>query len=135
MRNIYHAVKNLSGHIFFEESFDWKSLEKVFPLIFDEIAEKGKQTQEELQHDQVRLELNMREIRQGKKPLGYNSENSRLKLIFPIGRKEMIILRNYPSEDIVEITDKIAKILKSKKFKFKTDLDKTVLSEIIKKRK
>jgi hypothetical protein len=47
----------------------------------------------------------------------------------------MIIIRNYPSEDIAEITEKIAKILKSKKIKFKTDLDKTVLSEIIKKRK
>ncbi len=128
-------MKNLSGHIYFDDSFNWKSLEKVFPLIFDEIAEKGKQTQEEIQHDQVRLELNMREIREGKKPLGYNSENSRLKLIFPIDKKEMIIIRNYPSEDIAEITEKIAKILKSKKIKFKTDLDKTVLSEIIKKRK
>ncbi|MHB1492349.1 MAG: hypothetical protein ACYCR7_01465 [Thermoplasmataceae archaeon] len=128
-------MKNLSGHIYFDDSFNWKSLEKVFPLIFDDIAEKGKQTQEEIQHDQVRLELNMREIREGKKPLGYNSENSRLKLIFPIDKKEMIIIRNYPSEDIAEITEKIAKILKAKKIKFKTDLDKTVLSEIIKKRK
>ena len=128
-------MKNLSGHIYFDDSFNWKSLEKVFPLIFDEIAEKGKQTQEEIQHDQVRLELNMREIREGKKPLGYNSENSKLKLIFPIDKKEMIIIRNYPSEDIAEITEKIAKILKAKKIKFKTDLDKTVLSEIIKKRK
>ena len=57
-------MKNLSGHIYFDDSFNWKSLEKVFPLIFDDIAEKGKQTQEEIQHDQVRLELNMREIRE-----------------------------------------------------------------------
>ena len=128
-------MKNLSGHIYFDSSFNWKSLEKVFPLIFNEIAEKGKQSQEEIQHDQVRLELNMREIREGRKPLGYNSENSRLKLIFPMERKEMIILRNYPSEDIAEITDKIGKILKARKIKFTTDLDKTILSEIIKRRK
>ncbi|MHB8360693.1 MAG: hypothetical protein ACYDDC_02695 [Thermoplasmataceae archaeon] len=110
-------------------------MEKVFPQIFEEIAEKGKQTQEEIQHDQVRLELNMREIREGRKPLGYNSENSRLKLIFPMEKKEMIIIRNYPSEDIAEITDKISKLLKTKKIKFTSDLDKTILSEIIKKRK
>ena len=155
MRNIYHAVKNLSGHIFFEESFDWKSLEKVFPLIFDEIAEKGKQTQDLSRRYCQALDA---EIDAAHDYFLYISE---MKLaIASLGMAVASGIRLQATREILDMADTLYQNItdpdstlpdnqrkqlnhaeevwldmKAKKIKFKSDLDKTVLSEIIKKRK
>ena len=93
-------MKNWSGHIYFSDEFHWKDLEKAFPEIWDIIAGETKQNQEEAQYDQITLELNLAEIRKDKKPIGYIKDGAKYRMVFPEDRKEMIIYRGGPSEEI-----------------------------------
>ncbi|MCL4480158.1 MAG: hypothetical protein M1113_01570 [Candidatus Thermoplasmatota archaeon] len=128
-------VKNWSGHIYFNDDFQWKDLEKAFPDIWEIIAGETKQNQEEAQYDQITLELNLSEIRNNKKPIGYIKDGAKYKMVFPEDRKEMIIYRGMPSEDIKEITENVSKILKNKRIKHQIEYDKMLLYEIRKRRK
>jgi hypothetical protein len=128
-------VKNWSGHIYFTDEFHWKDLEKAFPEIWDIIAGETKQNQEDAQYDQITLELNLAEIRKDKKPIGYIKDGAKYRMVFPEDRKEMIIYRGGPSEEIRELVESVTKILKNKKIKFQVDYDKMLLYEIRKRRK
>ena len=128
-------MKNWSGHIYFTDEFHWKDLEKAFPEIWDIIAGETKQNQEEAQYDQITLELNLAEIRKDKKPIGYIKDGAKYRMVFPEDRKEMIIYRGGPSEEIRELVESVTKILKNKKIKFQVDYDKMLLYEIRKRRK
>ncbi len=128
-------MKNWSGHIYFSDEFHWKDLEKAFPEIWDIIAGETKQNQEEAQYDQITLELNLAEIRKDKKPIGYIKDGAKYRMVFPEDRKEMIIYRGGPSEEIRDIVESVTKVLKNKKIKFQVDYDKMLLYEIRKRRK
>ncbi len=127
-------MKNWSGHIYFDDKFEWAKLEKVFPEIYDLIVEQ-KKNPEEQQFDQVMLQLNLEEIKKNKKPLGYIKEDAKYRMIFPLDRKSIIIYRGVLSEDIRNITEEIAKILRNRKIKFDIDYDKMILYEIRKLKK
>ncbi|EQB70523.1 MAG: hypothetical protein AMDU1_APLC00056G0002 [Thermoplasmatales archaeon A-plasma] len=128
-------MKNWSGHIYFTDEFHWKDLEKAFPEIWDIIAGETKQNQEEAQYDQITLELNLAEIGKDKKPIGYIKDGAKYRMVFPEDRKEMIIYRGGPSEEIRDIVESVTKVLKNKKIKFQVDYDKMLLYEIRKRRK
>lgn len=128
-------MKNWSIHFYFEDNFDWKKLEKPFTEIFDAIKGDKKLIPEDEQQVMVKYELNLREMRNGKKPLGFYSDQTDLSLLFPIDRKEMILNKLSPSESIHEYGEKISKILKAAKIKFKVDYDKMLLIDVIKSRK
>ncbi len=127
-------MKNWSGHIYFDDKFEWAKLEKAFPEIYDLIVEQ-KKNPEEQQFDQVMLQLNLEEIKKDKKPLGYIKEDAKYRMIFPLDRKSIIIYRGILSEDIKSITEEIAKILRNRKIKFDIDYDKMILYEIRKLKK
>ncbi|MCL5889016.1 MAG: hypothetical protein M1597_03545 [Candidatus Thermoplasmatota archaeon] len=128
-------MKNWSVHFYFDEDFSWKSLEKAFTEIFDIVKGEKKLLPEEEQQIQVKYELNMREINNNKKPIGFYSDQTDLSLLFPLEVKEMIVARLSPNENIHEIGDRISKVLKTKKIKFKMDYDKMILIDVIKSRK
>jgi hypothetical protein len=128
-------VKNWSAHFIFDENFQWKSLEKCFIDLFNVVKGDRKNTQEEEQVLQVRFELNMREIRNNKKPIGFRSDETELTMIFPIDRKEMIISHYNPSEMVTEAAEKISKVLKTKKIKFSLEFDRMKLIEVIRNRR
>lgn len=128
-------MKNWSGHIYLNDDFQWKDLEKAFPEIWDLIASETKQNAEEIQYDQISLELNLAELRKNLKPIGYIKEGVKYRLVFPAESREIIIFRGTLSEDIREITEGVSKILKNKKIKHRVDYDKMVLYEIRKRRK
>ncbi len=128
-------MKNWSGHIYFDSSMQWKELEKPFPEMWETIVKETKQNQEEVQYDQLTLELNMEEIRNNRKPIGYLKDGAKYKMVFPMDRKEIIIFRGILSEDIKEVTESIAKILKNKKVKTTVDYDRMLLYEIKKRKK
>ena len=128
-------MKNWSGHIIFDQEFQWSALEKAFPEIWAIITRDIKQNQEDGNYDPLLLELNLNEIRENKKPLGYIQEYAKYKLIFPIDRKEMIIYRGIPSEEIRSITEEVVKVLKNKRIKHTVDYDKMLLIEIKSKRR
>ena len=128
-------MKNWSGHIYFNDDFQWKDLEKAFPEIWEIISAETKQNAEEVQYDQISLELNLAELRKNAKPIGYIKEGVKFRLVFPSAANEMIIYRGTLSEDIRDMTEAVSKILKNKKIKHRVDYDKMILYEIRKRRK
>ena len=48
-------MKNYSGHIIFEENFQWKDLEKYFPDMWEIIEGEAKLNPEENQFDDILL--------------------------------------------------------------------------------
>ncbi len=128
-------MKNWSGHIYLNDDFQWKELEKAFHELWDLIASQTRQNAEEIQYDQISLELNMAELRKNLKPIGYIKEGVKFRMVFPADSKEIIIFKGTLSEDIREVTEAASKILKNKKIKHRVDYDKMVLYEIRKRRK
>ncbi|WP_276921874.1 hypothetical protein [Ferroplasma acidiphilum] len=126
-------VKNYSGHIIFDENFQWKDLEKYFPDMWEIVESESKLNQEEKQFDDILLELNMEEIRKNKKPFGYRRENTRFKMIFPQDRKELTIYRNIISEEIEELTEKVAHEIRNKKIKYSLKYDQMLSIKLKKK--
>ena len=90
-------MKNYSGHIIFDNNFQWKDLEKYFPDMWEIIEEESKLNVEDKQFDDILLNMNLEEIRKNKKPFGYRRENSKFKMIFPQDKKEITIHRNTSS--------------------------------------
>ncbi|MCL4453931.1 hypothetical protein [Ferroplasma sp.] len=126
-------MKNYSGHIIFEDNFQWKDLEKYFPDIWEIVESESKLNAEEKQYDDILLELNMEEIRKNKKPFGYRRENTRFKMIFPQDKKELTIYRNIISEEIEELTEKVAHEIRNKKIKYTVAYDQLLSSKLKKK--
>jgi hypothetical protein len=126
-------VKNYSGHIIFDDNFQWKDLEKYFPDIWEIIESESKLNVEEKQYDDILLELNLEEIRKNKKPFGYRRENTKFKMIFPQDKKELTIYRNIISEEIEELTEKVAHEIRNKKIKYTIEYDQLLSSKLKKK--
>jgi hypothetical protein len=126
-------VKNYSGHIIFEENFQWKDLEKYFPDMWEIIEGEAKLNPEEKQFDDILLELNMEEIRKNRKPFGYRRENTRFKMIFPQDKKELTIYRNIISEEIEGLTEKVAHEIRNKKIKYNLKYDQMISIKLKKK--
>ena len=126
-------MKNYSGHIIFEDNFQWKDLEKYLPDIWEIVESESKLNAEEKQYDDVLLELNMEELRKNKKPFGYRRENTRFKMIFPQDKKELTIYRNIISEEIEELTEKVAHEIRNKKIKYTIEYDQLLSTKLKKK--
>ncbi len=126
-------MKNYSGHIIFDNNFQWTDLEKYFPDMWEIIESESKLNQEEKQYDDILLELNMEEIRKNKKPFGYRRENSKFKMIFPQNRKEITIYRNIISEEIEELTERVAHEIRGKKIKYTLKYDEMLSIKLKKK--
>ena len=126
-------MKNYSGHIIFEDNFQWKDLEKYLSDIWEIVESESKLNAEEKQYDDVLLELNMEELRKNKKPFGYRRENTRFKMIFPQDKKELTIYRNIISEEIEELTEKVAHEIRNKKIKYTIEYDQLLSTKLKKK--
>ncbi len=128
-------MKNWSGHIYFDDDFEWKNLDRAFPDIWDTVTRETKQNQEEAQYDTLYLELNRDELRKNKKPIGYTKEGAKFRMVFPLDKKELIIYRGMMSDDIKDITEKIAKILKNKKIRNSVEFDRMFLYDVKRRKK
>lgn len=128
-------MKNWSGHIHFDDDFEWSGLEKAFPEVWETVTKETKQNQEEAQYDSLYLELNQEEIRKNRKPVGFTKEGAKFKMVFPLDTKELIIYRGLMSEDIKDITERVAKILKARKVKFTVDYDTMFLYDVKRRKK
>jgi len=85
-------MNSMNVHFVFKGKFAYKDLMPVFPKILDIILEENEHFQEEGDEDQrnMFLEMNMSDLRQNKKPEGYNRKGN-YRLIFPIDAKEFYI--------------------------------------------
>ena len=100
----------------FASGFRYRALKEVFPELLTTFLQETDQMPEEKEIIDMFIELNMRDIRANKKPEGYNRKG-RMRMIFPIGKKEMFLAGNSSSTEVVRVTEKISKMLQKKGIK------------------
>ncbi len=106
----------------FASGFRYRALKDVFPELMTTFLQETDQMPEEREILDMFIELNMRDIRSNRKPEGYN-RRGRMRLMFPIGRKEMFLAGNSSSTEVVRVTEKISKLLQKKGIKNSLEWD------------
>ncbi|MCL5681488.1 MAG: hypothetical protein M1515_05575 [Candidatus Thermoplasmatota archaeon] len=127
-------MKNWSGHIIFPENFEWKQLEKSFRGMMELFFRESGEMEDEPDHKEVIMLLNMQDIKNNRKPEGYNREG-KLRLIFPLQRKEITIVSPLPENYVRDVSEALSKYLTSKKIRHTLDFDQMKFTEFRKKRK
>lgn len=127
-------MKNWSGHIIFPEEFEWKSLEKSFKGLMELFFEETGEMEEEPEHRDVLIYINMIDIKNNRKPEGYNREG-KLRMIFPLHKKEITILSPLPEPYVRDVSESLSRYLNGKKIKHNLEFDLMKYTEYRKKRK
>jgi len=122
------AVKVRSGHIVFDRKVTFKQLLPVFRTMFLKFLEETQQTPEDPEILDVLLEENLRDLRRGRKPEGYNRDGA-MRLLFPITEKriEMYVYSKTRTTDVPRIVEMISRMLQKAKLKHAVEWDKLTL--------
>lgn len=123
-------VKARTGHIVIEGKKDFRELSRVYPEIHKRVVEANKPFLREPDQllPEVLLEENLRDIKSGRKPSGFNrQEAAGMRLIFPIreDRKvEFYVSRPYRCQEVVQLTESISTVLRKAGLKHKVEFDR-----------
>ena len=127
-------MKNWSAHLIFPDNFEWKHLEKSFRGMMELFFKETNEMEDEPDHREVIIVLNMQDIKNNRKPEGYNREG-KLRMIFPLDRKEITILAPLPEAYVRDVSEAISKYLISKRVKHILEFDQMKYTQYRKKRK
>ena len=89
---------------------DYRDIAKVFPEVLTTFLEETDQMPEDKEVLEMFIHLNQMELQRNSKPVGYNRKG-RMRLVFPLTRKEFYVRGMASSSEVVRITEKISKIL------------------------
>ncbi len=117
-------MKARSGHIRFDESFTWRKLLPAFrPMLVTFLEESG-QMPEDPEVLEVLVEENLRELRENRKPEGYNREIG-IRMIFPISdANELYIYSKFRQGDVPRVVDAVSRLLQKYKLRHTIDWDR-----------
>lgn len=110
-------MKVYSTHFVLKGKSDYKDLAPVFPDILKVLLEEIDQVPEEEEILQMFIELNMIDLERNRKPEGYNRKG-KIRLVFPLDRKEFYLKSYNKATDLTKITAKISEYLDSAKVKY-----------------
>ena len=121
-------MKVRSGHIVFDRKVTYRQLLPVFRPMFLKFLEETQQLPEDPEILDVLLEENLRDLRHGRKPEGFNREGS-MRLIFPITDKkiEMYVYSKTRTPDVPRIVEMISRMFLKARLKHTVEWDKLVL--------
>ena len=121
-------VKVRSGHVVFDKKVTFKQLLPVFRPMFLKFLEETQQMPEDPEILDVVLEENLRDLRHGRKPEGYNREGT-MRLIFPIAEKriEMYVYSKTRTADVPRVVEMMSRMLQKAKLKHTVEWDKLTL--------
>ncbi|MDI3482387.1 MAG: hypothetical protein PWQ88_258 [Candidatus Methanomethylophilaceae archaeon] len=105
-------MKAASCHFVLTGDSDYKHLTNVFPDILSLLLKETDQFPEDEEVMQMFIELNVRDLERNIKPEGYN-RRGRMRLIFPLDRKEFYIKGSSRPTDITRISEKISIMLEA----------------------
>ena len=111
------TMKVSSVHFILKGKTDYKDLEPVFPDILKMFLKEIGQTPDEEELLQMFIELNMIDIRQNRKPEGYNRKG-KFRLVFPLDRKEFYVKTYSKGSDLSRIADNITGLMNNAGIKF-----------------
>lgn len=112
-------MKVFSTHFILKGKSDYKDLAPVFRDILKALLEEIGQMPEEEEIFQMYVDMNMADIERNRKPEGYNRKG-KMRLIFPMDRKEFYLKTYSKTTDMSRMTDLISGLLTSAGVKFET---------------
>jgi hypothetical protein len=121
-------MKVFSTHFVLKGKSDYKDLAPIFPDILKGLLKEIGQMPEEEEIFQMFVEMNMSDLERNRKPEGYNRKG-KMRLIFPIDRKEFYIKAYNKGTDMSKMTELISSLLNSAGVKYevlqndRTDFD------------
>jgi len=121
-------MKVFSTHFVLKGKSDYKDLAPVFRDILKALLEEIGQMPEEEEIFQMYVDMNMVDLERNRKPEGYNRKG-KMRLIFPIDRKEFYLKAYSKTTDMTRMTDIIKGLLSHAGVKFdvayndRTDFD------------
>ena len=116
------SMKVYSSNFVLKGKSDYKDLAPVFPEILKAFLEEIGQMPAEEELFQMHVEMNMVDLLENRKPEGYNRKG-KIRMVFPMDRKEFYLKSFSRNTDISKITQKIASYLDSAGVKYNILVD------------
>lgn len=104
-------MKATSGHFVLKGKTDYIDLVGVFPDLIKTFLEETDQLPDDEDVLEMFIHLNIAELERNSKPEGYNRKG-RMRLVFPLERKEFYIRGNSRSSEVVRVSEKLSRLLK-----------------------
>jgi len=106
-----------SGHIEFDKKVRWKNLIPAFRPLFLKFLEETQQVPEDIDNVDVLIEENLRDLRNNRKPEGYNREGA-MRMIFPISNKvEFYVYGRGKTIEVAHVTEQLSRVLQKYRLK------------------
>lgn len=117
-----------SGHIRFDKKVKYSDLLPVYREIFERfLVETDQIPEEEPEYTEVLLEQNLIDLRNNRKPEGYNRSGV-MRMIFPIGEEvEFYLYGRGMTTEVPRVTELISKMLKKEGLKHSIEWDRMLL--------
>ena len=128
-------MKIWNSHIILEKNLEWKDLEPVWGDMLRLFFEESRQFRDDPEQIDIIVEENMVDIKNNRKPEGYNREG-RMRIVVPISDKmEFFIYRGVYSDEIRTVTEKVSKFLAENGIKHKVEWNDMMLYKMKKRRR
>ncbi len=121
------SMRARSGHIKFDKKVRWKSLVPAFRPLFLKFLEETQQVPEDMENVDVLIEENLRDLRNNRKPEGYNREGI-MRMIFPISnRVEFYVYGRGKTIEVARVTEQLSRVLQKYRLKHTIEWDQLKL--------
>ncbi len=128
-------MKIWNSHIILEKNLEWKGLEPVWGDMLRLFFEESRQFRDDPEQIDIIVEENMVDIKNNRKPEGYNREG-RMRIVVPISdKREFFIYRGVYSDEIRTVTEKVSKFLAENGIKHKVEWNDMMLYKMKKRRR
>ncbi|MEE8232633.1 MAG: hypothetical protein V3R46_04855 [Thermoplasmata archaeon] len=112
-----------SGHIVLGPKVGFRDLEPIFRDLFALFLEESEQTRDDPEFFEIILEENLRDLRNDRKPEGFNRDGT-MRLIFPLSeRKEFYLYANSRSVEVPRVTQALSQLLQQNKIRHEVEWD------------
>ncbi|MCJ2554711.1 MAG: hypothetical protein LN410_00695 [Candidatus Thermoplasmatota archaeon] len=112
-----------SGHILLDSKVRFQDLEPLFRDLFALFLEESEQTRDDPEFFEIILEENLRDLRNDRKPEGFNRDGM-MRLIFPLSeRKEFYLYASSRSVEVPRVTQALSQLLQQNKIPHEIEWD------------
>lgn len=124
-----------SGHIRFDKKVKYSDILPIYRDVFERFLEETDQIPEdEPEYTEVLVEQNLLDLRNNRKPEGYNRSGS-MRMMFPISDDvELYFYGRGNDSEVPRITELVSKMLKKEGLKHEVEWDRMLLLEEKKKK-
>ena len=113
-----------SGHVRLDRSVTWRKLLPAFRPLLTRFLEESGQMPQDPEILAVLLEENLRDLRENRKPEGFNREGT-MRMIFPISRNvEFYVYSKTKTTEVGRVVEQLSRVLQKYRLKHAVDWDK-----------